>query len=383
MLNKEGVLLKNLPNDIITAIINNETSLGNNPALPDIYETPFLIKIVNSRFKHLKEELKTIGSITDIKSDDLYTGLSELILKCKNIEKQFRPELEKICYNLIVDLFSIPEETVNLKIELKDNVDFSNTNIIIDPNEDSEEYEMQDINDAKNYKNELYKRRLLLSLCVGGAMEISKMFDIYESQISKISNELCDLYRNILTLNEYLLFVKEDIEITEENKKQLGTVEVYLGNEENKVTIKSQATIFPILLFETIRGFFELFISHGLPKDRDMALSLINKTDYLNSEPWNMRIGPSLWNLFFSSIDDIKTKELPYLLKKVSKLKYNKFNVLMNEIFAKTKKGKHILKILSNKSKNELDYNSFLKKMDKMKSNKSIITDEYIHFDEL
>lgn len=383
MLNKEGVLLKNLPNDIITAIINNETSLGNNPALPDIYETPFLIKIVNSRFKYLKEELKTIGSITDIKSDDLYTGLSELILKCKNIEKQFRPELEKICYNLIVDLFSIPEETVNLKIELKDNVDFSNTNIIIDPNEDSEEYEMQDINDAKNYKNELYKRRLLLSLCVGGAMEISKMFDIYESQISKISNELCDLYRKILTLNEYLLFVKEDIEITEENKKQLGTVEVYLGNEENKVTIKSQATIFPILLFETIRGFFELFISHGLPKDRDMALSLINKTDYLNSEPWNMRIGPSLWNLFFSSIDDIKTKELPYLLKKVSKLKHNNFNILMNEIFAKTKKGKHILKILSNKSKNELDYNSFLKKMDKMKSNKSIITDEYIHFDEL
>lgn len=383
MLNKEGVLLKKLPNDIITAIINNETSLGNNPALPDIYETPFLIKIVNSRFKYLKEELKTIGSITDIKSDDLYTGLSELILKCKNIEKQFRPELEKICYNLIVDLFSIPEETVNLKIELKDNVDFSNTNIIIDPNEDSEEYEMQDINDAKNYKNELYKRRLLLSLCVGGAMEISKMFDIYESQISKISNELCDLYRKILTLNEYLLFVKEDIEITEENKKQLGTVEVYLGNEENKVTIKSQATIFPILLFETIRGFFELFISHGLPKDRDMALSLINKTDYLNSEPWNMRIGPSLWNLFFSSIDDIKTKELPYLLKKVSKLKHNNFNILMNEIFAKTKKGKHILKILSNKSKNELDYNSFLKKMDKMKSNKSIITDEYIHFDEL
>lgn len=383
MLNKEGVLLKNLPNDIITAIINNETSLGNNPALPDIYETPFLIKIVNSRFKYLKEELKTIGSITDIKSDDLYTGLSELILKCKNIEKQFRPELEKICYNLIVDLFSIPEETVNLKIELKDNVDFSNTNIIIDPNEDSEEYEMQDINDAKNYKNELYKRRLLLSLCVGGAMEISKMFDIYENQISKISNELCDLYRKILTLNEYLLFVKEDIEITEENKKQLGTVEVYLGNEENKVTIKSQATIFPILLFETIRGFFELFISHGLPKDRYMALSLINKTDYLNSEPWNMRIGPSLWNLFFSSIDDIKTKELPYLLKKVSKLKHNKFNILMNEIFAKTKKGKHILKILSNKSKNELDYNSFLKKMDKMKSNKSIITDEYIHFDEL
>ena len=383
MLNKEGVLLKKLPNDIITAIINNETSLGNNPALPDIYETPFLIKIVNSRFKYLKEELKTIGSITDIKSDDLYTGLSELILKCKNIEKQFRPELEKICYNLIVDLFSIPEETVNLKIELKDNVDFSNTNIIIDPNEDSEEYEMNDINDAKNYKNELYKRRLLLSLCVGGAMEISKMFDIYENQISKISNELCDLYRKILTLNEYLLFVKEDIEITEENKKQLGTVEVYLGNEENKVTIKSQATIFPILLFETIRGFFELFISHGLPKDRDMALSLINKTDYLNSEPWNMRIGPSLWNLFFSSIDDIKTKELPYLLKKVSKLKYNKFNVLMNEIFAKTKKGKHILKILSNKSKNELDYNSFLKKMDKMKSNRSIITDEYIHFDEL
>ena len=55
----------------------------------------------------------------------------------------------------------------------------------------------------------------------------------------------------------------------------------------------------------------------------------------------------------------------------------------MNEIFAKTKKGKHILGILSDEAKNELEYNRFLKKMDKMKSNKSVIIDEYIHFEEL
>ena len=35
------------------------------------------------------------------------------------------------------------------------------------------------------------------------------------------------------------------------------------------------------------------------------------------------------------------------------------------------------------KSKDEMDYNKFVNKMDKIKSNKSIITDEFIQIEEL
>lgn len=380
---EEGLIKKNLPNDIISSVLRNETSLGNNPALPDIYNTPYLIKILNKRFSYLKEELKEIGSISDINSNDLRSALSELIFKCKKIEKQHRLSLEKICYNFIVELFSIPEETINLKLELKDNIDFNDSTILLEPMDGDDDFEFSDIKDALGIKNEVYKRRMLLSLCMGGAMEISRVIDNYQEEISKLDRQLCDLYKKIIVINEYLLFEREELNISDKNKKQMGTVEVFLGNDENKVTIKAQGEIFPILLCETIRGFLELFISHGLPTDRQKTLLLLNKTDFLKSEPWDMRIGPSLWNILTKTFDNINSMELPYLLKRISQLNVNKFNFLMKEIFAKTQKGKNIMSLLSNKAKDDVKYNQFVDKMDKMKTNKIIITDEYIHSDEL
>jgi hypothetical protein len=379
----ENILKEKLSDDITLSVIKNEYPLSNNPSFPDIYETNFIVKLLTNRFKEIKQDLKNIGSINNIKSDNLYTGLSELILKCKKIEKPFRNELEKICYNIIVDLFSIPEDTINLEINLMDSINLSNSNITIDPIDGDDDYSLNDVKEAINFKNEIHKRRLLIALCVGGAMEMSKNINMYFNEINKLSPELCDLYHKILTINEYLLFEKENINITDKNNMQIGNVEVFLGNDENKVIIKSQATIFPILLFETIRGFFELFISHGLPKEKYKAIKLLQKTDYLKSEPWYMRIGPSLWNLFYNSMDNIDSNYLPYLLKNVSSIKWKNFNFLMKEIFAKTKKSKKIMSSLLIKSKDEMDYNKFVNKMDKIKSNKSIITDEFIQIEEL
>ena len=70
-------------------------------------------------------------------------------------------------------------------------------------------------------------------------------------------------------------------------------------------------------------------------------------------------------------------------LKRISKLSVNKFNYLMKEVFAKTRRGKEIMSKLSFKSKNDIEYDKFVDKMTKMKKDKGIITDDYIHPDEL
>ena len=127
----------------------------------------------------------------------------------------------------------------------------------------------------------------------------------------------------------------------------------------------------------------ELFISHGLPKDRRMATIVVGKSDFLKAEPWDMKLGPLLWELFSNTFNDINSNELPYLLQRVSKLSTNKFNFLMKEVFAKTRKGKEIMSKISNKAKNDIEYDKFVDKMTKMKQDKGIITDDYIHPDEL
>jgi hypothetical protein len=164
---------------------------------------------------------------------------------------------------------------------------------------------------------------------------------------------------------------------------QLGVVEVSLGNDETKSKIESQGVILPILLMETIKGFMELFISHGLPKDVNDAVAVIGRSDFIKAEPWDMKFGPILWDLFYNSSNDVTYEELPYLIKIVSELSVNKFNFLMKEVFAKTKKGKHIMSKLSFKAKRNSEYDKFVDKMTKMKTDKGIITDDYIHPDEL
>ena len=140
--------------------------------------------------------------------------------------------------------------------------------------------------------------------------------------------------------------------------------------------------IFPVLFTELIHGFLELFISHGLPKDRDLALAVIGKSDFLKAEPWDMRIGPELWKMFSASFNDINSKELPYLLKRVSALEIHKFNYLMKEVFAKTNKGRQIMSYLSAKAKNDMDYMRFVDRMDTKKDGLGVITDDYIHEEE-
>ena len=380
---KKGVLLNSLPSDIVDKIQSNRTSLGNNPSFPDIYDTPFLLHASEVRFKECKERLKKIGTINDVEETDKYSILASLINKCSEIEKPYRDVLEKLCINYVIDLFNVPEETVDIVVKLSNNIDLEKQSINLDPIDGDNEIEFNSLNDAISLKQEVYKRRLLDCLCMGAAMKLSDCLETFSEEIEKINPKLLDLYEKIIALNNYLLFEKEDIGMTDENKMQLGTVEVTLGCNNEKINIESQGVIFPILLCELIRGFMELFISHGLPKERTVALSVIGKSDFLKAEPWDMKVGPYLWDIFSSTFNDINSIELPYLLKRISKLNVDKFNYLMKEIFAKTRRGKEIMSKLSFKSKNDIEYDKFVDKMTKMKKDKGVITDEFIHPDEL
>ena len=91
-----------------------------------------------------------------------------------------------------------------------------------------------------------------------------------------------------------------------------------------------------------------------------------------------MRVGPSLWTLLSNSFNDINSQELPYLLKRISLLSTDKFNYLMKEVFAKTRKGRELMASLSNKAKDDVKYDKFVDRMGKMKDHNGIITDEYM-----
>ena len=381
---KENILLNKVPEDITNAILQGKTSLKNNPAIPNVFENSYLEIIIKKRFKETIDELKKIGEINDVPETDIPTVLNKLILKCQELEKPYRSELEKLCYNYVIGLFDVPDDTITVNFRLVDEVDLNKSSIKLDPiHDDSDEIEYEDIKQFSTISDEVYKRRMLNVLSMGAGLQVSSNIKSYLSDIYDINPKLPDLYRKIIALNNYLLLTKETLGMNEENKMQIGTVEITLGNEDDKVKIEAQGEIFPVLLSECIRGFMELFASHGLPKDREILDIVLAKSDYLKAEPWDMRIGPSLWTIMSENFEGIDFKTVPYLFKKISCLSCKNFNKFMQEVLAKTKTGKRLMGKLIEKAKIEKEYNKFSDKMSKLQTDKNIITDEYIHPEEL
>lgn len=382
---KEGVsLIDTLPEDIISKVLLNKTSLRDNPSIPNIFDSPYILKLLEKYFKSIKATISDLD-LSEDDEDDVNLILSKSIAKCMEIERPIRNQLERICMDYVIDLFNVPSETVDISVSLVDEVDLNSDTISLEPINDDEFIEFNSINDAMHMRTEVYKRRMLDALCMGGALSLSSEIDTkpFASEIKSLNEELLPLYKKIVTLNQYLLFTKEDIGMTDKKKMQLGTVEVRLGQMQTKNKILAQGKIFPVLLSELIHGFLELFVSHGLPSNRELALNVIGKSDFLKAEPWDMRLGPSLWQLFIQSIKTLDSKELPYLLQRVSKLETKKFNYLMKEVLIRTKKGAEIMSYISKKAKEDLDYCKFCDKMDKAGSQNSVIIDNYLHLEDL
>lgn len=376
---KESILLDQLPDDIKDTLKKNETSLGASPAFPEEYGDSFDTKLTLRRFEETKRTLERIGEVDEC--DDLENALPTLIEKCKKIEAPIKENLEKIAYNFIINLFNIPEGTVNFSVELKD--DLSDIGMSVRVQSEDSEIEFDDIKHRKGLVDEVKKRRVINALMTGGAVRAAANIRKYVADIYELEPKLPDLYRKILAINDYILFTNDENHIDENNNQQLGLSKITIGNEQTKSEIRVEAVIFPILIYEEVRAFLELAAAHGLPKRKDEANYVMKKADYLQAEPWDMRMGPAMWDCLIRAIGEIDDRLIPYVFMEICKLTPERFNRFMQEILSETKKGKEVVQNIVQYCAESSEYDDFENKMKTMNANIALISDEYIHPDEL
>lgn len=367
-----------LPKFLFDRLKVHNTSLGDNEAFPPEEDYPFDYKIIKKRFNDVCDNLKYI-SIKTTNENELKTYLGKLLQRCKEIEEPIRPNLIKLCENFVSKELSIPDETIILNCELTNEIKPINAFKLMPEDSSLRNFDFEDINDFGNVKKVIMKRRLINSLVQGAAHNCNKYSDI-DSELSKLNKELPRLYNEISIINDYLLFIKEE-KITDKKPNQGACVEVMLGSNGEKTEINVQGLIFPYLLQETYRGFFELFASHGLPEDNEKARYIINQSDFLLAEPWDIRMGVGLWDIISEDIDD--SRILPYFFTTLCELPVDEFNEILKEVFAKTKRGKLFIKDLISESKHHVEMNSFIDVVRQKNANSAILNDSYISSDEL
>ena len=370
---RESVLKDVLSMDIITDI--QKSPYGNTHMFMGGSGERFMKRALMTQYEEAKRALKKIGSIDSIKAKDIGSAFQELLLKCQKIESLNKDALEKLASNYVIDLFSIPDETLKIETKLVDKIKGSDEISPVEPFDGDVDFTIKDVNDLNGLDGQIAKRYFINALNMGAGMRMSENIRGYIEDLYDIDSRLPQLYKELIALNNYMIFNSSDLGITDKDRKQIGIVNVNYGPQDELVTISAQGVIFPVLLSELIRGLMELFSSHGLPKERERANYVLKKADYIKAEPWQMRIGPYMWNIFTEYFEDTDTSDMPYIYQVLSKLKPEAFFKVFSEMMAKTEKGKMYAEKLINKAINNKEQTSFTNKMSKRKDDKNIITD--------
>lgn len=378
---RESVLRDALSADIMNGIARSP--YGNNTMFMGGSGEKFMERALMTQYENAKKELKNIGSIDSVRAKDIEGAFQELLLKCQKIESINRDALEKLASNYVIDLFSIPDDMVKIETKLVDKIEGGDKIAPVEPFDGDIDFSVRDINDLNGIDGQIAKRYFLNALNMGAGMRMSENIRGYIEDLYDIDSRLPQMYKELIALNNYMIFNSSDLGITDKDRRQIGIVRVEFGAHGELTTVSAQGVIFPVLLSELIRGFMELFSSHGLPKEMERRNYILKKTDYLKAEPWQMRIGPYMWNIFTEYFEDTDTSDMPYIYQVLSKLKPETFFNALSEMMAKTERGRDYAEKIMGKAYERKQQASFMNKMSKRKDNKNIITDSYMHPDEL
>ena len=362
-----------LPQFLFKLVKTHTTSLGDNEAFPTSDEYPFDYALLKERYNEVCDAIDDIG-LESLDEDYLMSELSSLVTKCKELETPVRDALEKVCENALNKLFAIPDESINMTFKLVDRIKFKSPIRMRPESSDNLKYNFKDIADIDLSNKAIGKRRFIDALIQGASYLYANVEGLYIDDIDRINPELPRLYRKIRIINDFLLFTKKE-EMSDDKPMQGSYVETHLGIDDAKTTIKAQGIIFPLLFHEAIKGLFELFSAHGLPKDREKAQYIIRKADFVLAEPWDLRLGVGLWRMIFGGVED--TNMIPYMFTSFVKIPTDEFNLSVKEILSNTEKGNEIINALMTDAEYDSGYQQFTNRINARNVDKSLIQDSY------
>lgn len=342
-----------LPEHITDALQKKATSLGNNPSLPesDSVVEQMLSKYYNSLCENVEEK-----PVNEIMSD-----LRKCVVECQKEEAKSKNALEQLCGTLVSNMFEIPEDTIKIDIHLTTSIDTTGYRMM--PEED-EEFTFDDIADMKNIGLEISKRRMLNALVEGASESIAYNIENYVQELFKINPALPALYLKIIKYSQYLMYAVDETELQSYDANE-GTVKVIMKAAPDMLEVNVEATLFPVLLQNTIKGILEVSVLQGLPDDKDKAYYIMKKSDYKLSEVWDSRFGVPLWERLSNMMPDLDSVGLNFFFMELSMLPTDLFNETLQEIFSGTKRGTELLHIICEKIRNikdEEDFTEYIRK---------------------
>jgi hypothetical protein len=317
--------------------------LGGNKSLPKTMDQRhYSEKIASKRFKDLVLKVKRYWGV-EVVDPRMAMQVMQLLDQVIQLERPHRAELEQLAIDLIREEFDIPEDQVDIEAKL---VDGEISDEGMQQSEEEEELDLDSEADIDRLNAEVQKRRMLNAIMQGAAKKGHYMFHMVDEQLTQIEPRLVGLYGKLMSMTDLTYWMIPDM--TGGGGGDMKGGREYLDLSGDKPKIVAEAWIFPVLLNELIKGSMELLAAHGLPEDEREAQYVINKADTLDSEIWDMRLGPVIWEKFIDAIEGDAYDIKHYLYYEVAQMPATEFHTFMRELLAGSQKGKQMLVDLAN-----------------------------------
>ena len=325
--------------------------LGGNKSLPSTgTEQHYSEKLASKRFKDLVTKVKRYWGV-EVVDPRMGMEVMQLLRQVMMIEKDHTEQLEQLAIDLVREEFDIPEDQVDMEAKLVQG-QISGEGMQQKPKEDPEMPEIESEEDHDRLKSEVQKRRMLNAIMQGAAKKGHYMFHMVEEELSNIDPRLIGLYGKLMSMTDLTYWMIPNMaggsggSGGDEGGMKGGRE--YLDLSGDKPKIVAEAWIFPVLLNELIKGSMELLAAHGLPEDEREAQYVIDKADFLESEIWDMRLGPGIWEKFIDAIDGDAYEIKHFLYYEIAQMPVGEFHVFMRELLSGSNKGKQMLTDLAN-----------------------------------
>jgi hypothetical protein len=379
----KNIILKAVAKSKVTSINENKTDVNQpytermHPAIEDELKThntslgrhsifphdKFSQEIMDGRFKDVVGRVKRNFDMETINDNYLIRNMGGMIQECMKLEAPHKKELILLAEKMIREEFDIDANDVEFVLELTPEITLDGTQ-----KNPVEEMEFDNHKSLEDTNNEVSKRRFLNAMIQGAAKKSTHMFHAKDDELTALEPRLLNKYGKLMSAADYMYYTNPTLD----NSKAGGIVRVKFPTKEGeRPIIEAKAYVFPVLIHELVKGVMELLSSHGLPKDEKTRQYVIGKADYVEAEPWDMRMGPALWERFTKLIDPKDFGLKHHVYSELAALPVNEFNETMREIMSGTKAGKERVGGIVKEVKTDLQKEDFDKAMD----SKRYITD--------
>jgi hypothetical protein len=218
-----------------------------------------------------------------------------------NKENGKRPALCNLAEKIIRDEWFIGKDEVIFDLEILEpgKIKLPENMSMESPLNEEEKEELEN-----EMSDEIVKRRTINALAQGASLRGHYLFHLYRTEIEEIVPDITSYYQKALIANDLFYYLISDEmfqqQIEADDSNNAGYVKLDFSGEIPKIIAK--AINLPILIHEMIKGIISLLSVAGLPEED--ADKVIEYTDTIIAELWDIRLFPVVWANFHALIDD-------------------------------------------------------------------------------